>query len=113
MADHCFGGPKVGEVRGLAAAVDGSVWMTGVTVTAADAGRRFAFDVDTLGVPISTWEYSFADGEDGCVVTERWTDRRPGWMRAASIVTGVRDRPAHNRRGMEETLAKLKVAAES
>jgi len=90
-----------------------AIWMTGVTVTAADAGRRFAFDVDTLGVPISTWEYSFADGPDGCVVTERWTDRRPGWMRVASMATGVRDRATHNRRGMEQTLAKLKVAAES
>ena len=88
-------------------------WMTSVTITAADAGRRFAFDVDTLGVPISTWEYSFDDGADGCVVTERWTDRRPGWMRTASMVTGVRDRASHNRRGMEQTLAKLKVAAES
>jgi hypothetical protein len=34
LADHCFGGPKIGEVRGLAAAPDGSVWMTGVTATA-------------------------------------------------------------------------------
>ncbi|PYR20803.1 MAG: hypothetical protein DMF94_10400 [Acidobacteria bacterium] len=31
LADHCFGGGKIGEVRGLVAATDGSVWMTGVT----------------------------------------------------------------------------------
>ncbi|HMC68277.1 MAG TPA: SRPBCC family protein, partial [Mycobacteriales bacterium] len=38
-----------------------AVWMTTVTVTAADPGRRFAFEVDFLGVPISRWEYTFAD----------------------------------------------------
>src|SRR5206468_4094224 len=45
-----------------------AVWMTGVTVTAADPGQRFAFDVDFLGVPISTWEYTFAEDADGCLV---------------------------------------------
>lgn len=90
-----------------------AIWMTSVTITAADPGRRFAFDVDFLGVPISTWEYAFSEGSGGCVVTERWTDRRPGWMRASSIATGVRDRTLHNRRNMEETLRKLKSAAES
>jgi hypothetical protein len=90
-----------------------AVWATSVTITAADAGRRFAFDVHVLGVPISTWEYTFDDVADGCLVTERWTDNRPGWMRVSSMATGVRDRAAHNRRGMEQTLAKLKVAAES
>jgi hypothetical protein len=34
LADHCFSGPRIGEVRGLAATLDGSVWMTGVTATA-------------------------------------------------------------------------------
>jgi len=106
-------GPEVGAKfrgtnrHGLA------IWMTTVTVTGADPGQRFAFDVHVLGVPISTWEYTFADAVDGCVVTERWTDNRPGWMRVSSMATGVRDRAAHNRRGMQETLAKLKAAAES
>src|SRR5947209_5696078 len=90
-----------------------AVWMTSVTITAADPGARFAFDVHALGLPISTWEYTFADAADGCLVTERWTDHRAAWMRTTSVVTGVRDRTAHNRRGMEETLAKLKATAES
>jgi ribosome-associated toxin RatA of RatAB toxin-antitoxin module len=90
-----------------------AVWMTSVTVTAADAGRRFAFDVDVFGVPISTWAYTFADSGDGCDVTESWTDRRPRWMRVSSIATGVRDRNRHNRRNMQETLSKLKAAAEA
>jgi hypothetical protein len=47
-------------------------------------------------------------------VTESWTDNRPAWMKIASgPVMGVVDRAAHNRRGMEHTLAALKKAAES
>jgi hypothetical protein len=106
-------GPAVGarlrgtNRRGLA------LWMTTVTVTAADEGRRFAFDVDFLGVPISTWEYEFAGTAGGCTVTERWTDRRPGWMRVSSIATGVRDRKKHNRVMMQQTLERLKATAQS
>jgi hypothetical protein len=91
-------------------------WRTVVTVTAADPGARFAFDVHFAAVPISRWEYLFASADDGasCVVTERWTDRRPGWMRSLSApVMGVADRGEHNRAGMETTLRRLKAAAES
>lgn len=89
-------------------------WSTVVTVTAADKGERFAFDVHWMAVPISTWEYLFADADGGSVVTERWTDRRPGWMRSLSgVVMNVPDRGAHNRAGMEKTLQALKNAAES
>jgi hypothetical protein len=90
-------------------------WATTVTVRAADVGRRFAFDVDVAGSPVSTWEYTFADHSDGgCVVTEKWTDRRPGWMRVVSVpLMGVSDRAGHNRKNMQETLRRLKAAAES
>jgi len=88
-------------------------WRTVVTVTAADPGQRFAFNVHWAAVPISTWEYTFAAEPGGCVVTEAWTDRRPGWMRAVSNpVMGISDRAEHNRAGMEATLRALKAAAE-
>ena len=89
-------------------------WMTTVTVTSAERGRRFAFDVDVAGVPISKWEYELVERDGACSVTESWTDRRPRWMRMASVpVTGVRDRAEHNRRNMQETLKRLKATAES
>jgi len=88
-------------------------WSTTVTVTEADPGRRFAFEVTYGPLAISTWEYDLTATPEGCEVVESWTDRRPSWMRVASApVMGVRDRAAHNRAGMEETLAKLKAAAE-
>lgn len=89
-------------------------WSTTCTVTDADPGRRFAFDVDYAGVSISSWSYDFAATADGCTVTESWTDLRPGALRVASMpVMGVRDRAKHNRRGMETTLAALREAAEA
>jgi hypothetical protein len=88
-------------------------WRTVVTVTEASPGRRFAFDVHFAAVPISTWEYTFAEDGDGCLVTEEWTDRRPGWMRALSgPVMDIPDRESHNREGMQKTLQALKNAAE-
>ncbi|MGH8894561.1 MAG: SRPBCC family protein [Actinomycetes bacterium] len=89
-------------------------WSTTCTVTAADHGQRFAFDVDFFGVPISQWGYDIAGTSDGCDVTESWSDRRPAWMRVASVpVMGVADRAAHNRKGMQATLTALRVAAEN
>lgn len=89
-------------------------WTTTCTVTDATPGKRFAFDVDYAGVAIATWEYDFTDTGSSTRVTESFTDRRPSWMKLASgPVMGVLDRNAHNRRGMEQTLAALKKAAEA
>jgi hypothetical protein len=91
------------------------LWATNVTVAAAEPGRRFAFDVDAFGIPVARWEYTFEDtGDGGCVVTERWTERRPGWMQTVSKpLMGVSDRAGHNRTNMQTTLRNLKAAAES
>jgi uncharacterized protein YndB with AHSA1/START domain len=89
-------------------------WSTTCTVTAADPGRRFAFDVDFAGVAVSTWSYDLAAAPIGCTVTESWTDRRPLVLRVASVpVMGVADRDGHNRRGMEATLEAVARAAEA
>ena len=89
-------------------------WTTVCTVTAADPGRRFAFDVAFGPVPVATWAYAIApDGGTACTVTESWLDRRPAWMRMASKpVMGVRDRATHNRAGMAHTLEALSRTAE-
>lgn len=88
-------------------------WWTTCTVTSAHRGRRFAFEVHSAGVPISSWAYDIRPAGDACSVTESWSDRRPMLMRVSSIpVTGIADRPGHNRHGMRATLAALKDAAE-
>jgi hypothetical protein len=88
-------------------------WVTTCTVTAADPGRRFAFTVRFGPWSISDWSYDIEPIPDGCRVTEAWVDRRGAALRVSSpAVMGIVDRAAHNRRGMEQTLAALKAAAE-
>jgi uncharacterized protein YndB with AHSA1/START domain len=88
-------------------------WSTTVTVTAADEGKKFAFDVTYGPLAISTWEYTFTANGNVTTVVEEWTDRRPTWMKIASApAMGVADRAAHNQRGMEHTLDRLKATAE-
>src|SRR3954449_2517595 len=89
-------------------------WSTTCEVTDATPGKRFAFDVTYGPLSISHWEYTFEPDGNGCRVTEEWTERRPAWMKVMSVrVMAVAARGSHNARGMEATLAALKVAAEA
>src|SRR5687767_6015292 len=88
-------------------------WTTTCTVTAAEPGRHFAFDVSWGPWAISEWSYRIDATGDGCRVTEAWVDRRTTALRVGSpVVMGITDRAAHNRAGMKATLAALKAAAE-
>jgi hypothetical protein len=88
------------------------VWRTVSTVT--DAGpTRFAFEVRSLGVPVSRWQYDLEPTATGCRVTESTWDRRPAWYRPLTVLaTGVRDRDTQNQRNIERTLDRLKAVAE-
>ena len=90
-------------------------WSTTATVTDAEPGRRFAFEVSSFaGIPVSRWQYDIEATGEGCVVAEHTWDRRPAWFRPlANLVTGVRDRADQNQRNMEHTLSRLKAAVEA
>ncbi|GAA1968685.1 SRPBCC family protein [Amycolatopsis minnesotensis] len=88
-------------------------WSTVSTITDADEGRRFAFDVSSIGLSISRWQYDIEPAGDGVRLTESTWDRRPGWLRAITgLVTGVRHRDPHNRANIETTLRRIKDTAE-
>ena len=88
-------------------------WSTTCEVVAAEPGRRFAFDTRFGPMPVARWSYDFEPDGDGTRVVETWRDRRPKLMKSPSkYVMGVKDRPGHNRAGMEATLANLKAAVE-
>ena len=89
-------------------------WSTTGTVVDFAPGRRIGWDVKAGFLPVARWAYEITpDPGGGCTVTETFVDHRHGWMKLASRpVRGVADVPAHNRRGMEETLAQVKAAAE-
>ena len=90
-------------------------WTTKCTVTAADPGRVFAFDVHSAGiVPIAHWRYDIEPTAEGCTVTESTWDRRPRWiLKPAARTTGISDRTAANFEHIRLTLQRLKQRAES
>ncbi|QGV82285.1 SRPBCC family protein [Streptomyces ficellus] len=100
-------------------------WTTRCTVTAADAGERFAFRVHAIGVrrprlpgAIATWEYRFEPVEGGTRVTETWTDDRRAWPDALAhafdrIATRGHTFADFQRRNIRTTLERLKAALES
>ena len=90
-------------------------WSTTCTVTDAEPGRVFAFNVRSAVVPVAHWRYDIASTDDGaCRVTERTWDRRPGWFRIpAGWATGVKDRKAANAEHIAHTLQRLKAKAEA
>ena len=89
-------------------------WTTKCTVTAAEPGRAFAFDVKSTGLPIAHWRYDISATEGGCTVTEQTWDRRPGWFKPlAGLATGISDRESANAEHIKLTLARLKTKAES
>lgn len=92
----------------------GKRWTTKCTVTDAEPGHAFAFEVRHTGLPISRWQYDIVAADGGCRVTESTWDRRPGWFRKiAGRATGVADRTAENNKNIERTLQRLKQRAET
>jgi hypothetical protein len=88
-------------------------WTTTCTVTDADPGRRFAFNVSHTTLPVARWQYDIEPTTGGCTVTESTWDRRYGWFAFASRpFTGVGDRAGTNTRNIEATLQRLKARAE-
>jgi hypothetical protein len=89
-------------------------WTTTCTVTDADPGRRFGFDVRHTVLPIAHWQYAIEPAGDGCTVTESMWDRRPGWVKGpGKYVTGIHDRIGTNTANIAATLARLKARAEA
>lgn len=88
-------------------------WSTAVRVVECEPGRRFAFDVDSLGLAVSRWTYEIAERPGGCTVTESWQDRRGRAMDLIGVaVTGVADRTDYTAASIEQTLAAMKRQAE-
>lgn len=89
-------------------------WATSVTVVDAEPGTRFAFSVSLAVLKISEWAYDIEATDSGCRVTETWTNLSPRWWKPiARLATGVTDRAAHTRAGMEQTLERVAIAAEA
>jgi hypothetical protein len=88
-------------------------WSTVVRVVECEPGRRFAFEVDSLGLAVSRWAYEIAERPGGCTVTESWQDRRGRAMELIGLaVSGVADRTEYTARSIDATLAAVKRQVE-
>ena len=96
-------------------------WVTRCVVTAAEPGRRFAFDVKAYGWPvpllpvsIASWEYAFEEVDGGTRVTETWTDGRRRWPDRLTglfdpLATGKPSFAEFQRRNIAKTLKNMKA----
>ena len=107
-------GPAAGAVFRGTNASGSRTWSTRSTVVDCEPGRRFAFDVSSVGLPVARWSYDLVDTADGCLVTETWQDRRGRLATLGGrLLTRVQDRTAFTATSIEQTLARLKDRAES
>lgn len=87
-------------------------WSTKPTVTVAEPGRRFGFEVP--GRSTSTWTYTFDPLPEGVRVTESMRQDRvtPFPIRFLQRRAGVTDRAEHLRAGIALTLDRVAAVAE-
>jgi uncharacterized protein YndB with AHSA1/START domain len=90
-------------------------WSTTCTIVIADPPRELAWDVTSVGgMKVARWRYLIEPIDElSCRLTESTEDQRGGLMKViGNVATGVKDRGDHNAKGMRETLARIKAAAE-
>ena len=90
-------------------------WSTTCTVTDADPGQCFAFEVRSGPLSIARWQYDLEPlGPDRCRVSESTWDRRPGWFRRpGGWMTGVRDRDSASQAHITRTLERVRARVET
>jgi uncharacterized protein YndB with AHSA1/START domain len=109
-------GPSVGaRFKATNKGRRGPAWFNTPRVTVAEPGHEFAFNRNGPGIGSYTWRYVMEPTATGTRVTESFDAERPlgpvmTWL--TEKWTGSADRDTDLRRGMTETLARLKAEAE-
>ncbi len=112
--DDGFAGPAVGATFTGQNRNGEFEWTTQALVTDSVPGQRFAFDGVFGDLHFSKWAYDIEPTDAGCRVIESWDEGRPeNIIEYTKSISGVDDRGAHNRKGMEETLSRLAAAVEA
>ncbi len=107
-------GPVVGAVFDGENRNGEAQWTTQGVVTASEPGVSFHFDAVSRDFVFAKWGYDFEAIDGGTRVTEVWEDLRPEAALARSVaISGVEDRAAFNKAGMETTLERIAAAVES
>ena len=104
-------GPTVGAKFKGTNAKGKKKWSTDATVTIADPGKEFAFDVTAAGMKVAGWGFAIEPAEGGAKVTHYWDDHRNAVIaKLTGMALGIPDRASHNSAGMEQTLEKMAAA---
>jgi hypothetical protein len=104
-------GPAVGAAFEGTNALGWKKWKTLATVTIAEPGREFAFDVVAMGCRVAGWGFSLEPVDGGTNVTHYWDDHRnPVVAKVTGLALGVPDRRSHNTANMERTLDGIAAA---
>jgi len=107
-------GPAVGVTFKGANRHGSKTWTTHGRIIEATPNKAIAFLVNVGPFKVAEWRYELAASPTGCLVTESTVDRRGAVAKfLGRHATGIDDRATHNRATMEQTLARLKAAAES
>jgi uncharacterized protein YndB with AHSA1/START domain len=110
-------GPEVGaRFKARNKGGRGPAWSNTPVVTAAEPGRKFAFNRSGPGIGSYTWTYVLERTPTGTRVTESYDAERPlgefmNWL--TMKWTGSQDRDQDLHVGMTTTLARVKAAAEA
>jgi len=108
-----FDGPELGAVFTGHNRNGDKDWSTEAVIVEFVTNERFFFDCRVGDFVFSKWGYAIEPTDDGCRVTEYTQNLLPEEMREISTsISGVEDRNAHNRAGMEATLERLAAAFE-
>ena len=84
-------------------------WFTDPVIDVAERGREVAFTTTFFGVGrLTTWRYVMEPSDGGTRLTESWEEQS---RLMARVLPGARKEGLQ--RGMEETLARIKAAAEA
>lgn len=110
-------GPAVGvHFRARNHAGRGPDWHNTPIITVADRGREFAFTRTEKFAGTIVWRYLFTPDGSGTRVTESYEVTTPvttfGWF-IIGILYGNNDRRTDLRRGMDQTLQRLRVLTQT
>jgi uncharacterized protein YndB with AHSA1/START domain len=85
-------------------------WSTKPTVTVADAGNEFTFEVGAPGKEDTRWSYKLTPKDGGTDLTESFESLR--YTLLFRIVSPPKRRKVQLQKGVETTLERIKQAAE-
>ena len=87
-------------------------WSTVVEIVEFEPGRKIAFALMVGPSRWCDWVYEVEPAGSGTRLTHTWIDRRGKIaVKLGGIVSGVKDRAAHNRKNMEGTLDAISLGS--